>query len=201
MDDTVATRVEPGFDQVYFSASDGLKLAARDYGRGRDGTDEHATVVCLPGLTRNSADFHDLALILSRSEAAPRRVVSFDYRGRGLSDWDKDKSNYNIQVETDDVLALRPALTMSQHSANIYTLPSDPGATIGNNMYRGYQPVHAGGDPLRIYALKGDIGLVDANAYQSLRLLSPRPVHIEAGGTSSTCSSASPIMTLAISAW
>lgn len=78
--------------------------------------------------------------------------------------------------------ALRPALTMSQHSANIYTLPSDPGATIGNNMYRGYQPVHAGGDPLRIYALKGDIGLVDANAYQSLRLLSPRPVHIEAGG-------------------
>ncbi|WP_136658635.1 alpha/beta hydrolase [Nitratireductor sp. XY-223] len=120
MDDTVATRVEPGFDQVYFSASDGLKLAARDYGRGRDGTDKHATVVCLPGLTRNSADFHDLALILSRSEAAPRRVVCFDYRGRGLSEWDKDKSNYNIQVETDDVLAGCAALAV-KHAAFVGT--------------------------------------------------------------------------------
>lgn len=120
MDDTVTTGVEPGFEQVFFSASDGLKLAARDYGRGQPGSDAHATVVCLPGLTRNSADFHDLALILSRSEAAPRRVVSFDYRGRGLSDWDKDKSHYNIQTETDDVLSGCAALAV-RHAAFVGT--------------------------------------------------------------------------------
>ncbi|WP_419910424.1 alpha/beta fold hydrolase [Hoeflea sp.] len=120
MDDRVATRIEPGFEQVYFSASDGTKLAARDYGRGRPGTEQHATVVCLPGLTRNGADFHDLALILSRSEAAPRRVVSFDYRGRGLSDWDKHKSNYNIQIEAEDVLSGCAALAV-KHAAFIGT--------------------------------------------------------------------------------
>lgn len=92
------------FDEHYFSASDGLKLYARVYG---DPTlDASATpVVCLPGLTRNSADFHPLALLLSSSEQAARRVICFDSRGRGLSAWDSDPKNYNIQVETDDVLA------------------------------------------------------------------------------------------------
>ncbi|MBN9505341.1 MAG: filamentous hemagglutinin family protein [Altererythrobacter sp.] len=97
--------------------------------------------------------------------------------------------NGNWQIELEDIApeylrtALRPVTTMSQHSANIYTQISDQYANIGNNMYRGYQPVHAGSaDPLRIYALDGDIGLVDSSVYVSLRLLSPRPIHLEAGG-------------------
>ncbi|MCP4316848.1 MAG: alpha/beta hydrolase [Hyphomicrobiales bacterium] len=120
MQDAADTRMVSGFDQVYFSAGDGLKLAARDYGRGRVGTEKHHTVVCLPGLTRNSADFHYLARILSQSEVAPRRVVCFDYRGRGLSAWDKEKANYNIQTETDDLLAGCAALGV-KHAAFIGT--------------------------------------------------------------------------------
>lgn len=79
--------------------------------------------------------------------------------------------------------ALRPVLTLSQHSANIWQIGSDPYANIGNNMYRGYTLAHASdSEPLRIYALNGDVGLVDSSPFMSLRLLSPKPVHIEAGG-------------------
>lgn len=79
--------------------------------------------------------------------------------------------------------ALRPVLTLSQHSANIWQVGSDPYANIGNNMYRGYAPAHAeDSEPLRIYALNGDVGLVDSSPFMSLRLLSPKPIHIEAGG-------------------
>lgn len=120
MQEAVDTHLDAGFDQVYFTVMDGKKLAARDYGRGRPGTDEHLPVVCLPGLTRNSADFHYLARILSQSEVAPRRVVCFDYRGRGLSEWDKDRGNYNIQQETDDLLAGCAALGI-KHAAFIGT--------------------------------------------------------------------------------
>lgn len=31
--------------------------------------------------------------------------MSIDYRGRGLSDWDKDPANYNLAVEANDVIA------------------------------------------------------------------------------------------------
>ncbi|MCY6381468.1 alpha/beta fold hydrolase [Hoeflea prorocentri] len=120
MNDAAETGANNDYEQVFYSASDGLRLAARDYGRGRPGTENHAPVVCLAGMMRNSADFHDLALILSKSEAAPRRVICFDYRGRGLSDRDKDKSNYSIQVETDDLLAGCAALSI-HHAAIIGT--------------------------------------------------------------------------------
>ena len=92
---------EEGFADLFVSASDGLKLYARDYGpRGGAGI----AVVCLPGLARTSADFHDLALALSGDEKRPRRVVSVDYRGRGRSEYDRDWRNYDIKVELDDVL-------------------------------------------------------------------------------------------------
>lgn len=35
----------------------------------------------------------------------PRRVITLDYRGRGLSDWDANKANYNPGVETRDVIS------------------------------------------------------------------------------------------------
>ncbi len=90
------------FDDITYSAPDGLKLHARIYGE----TNHDATpVVCLPGLSRNARDFHDLALHLSCREERPRRVVVFDYRGRGLSAYDRNWKNYNLVVETDDVVA------------------------------------------------------------------------------------------------
>jgi len=94
-----------GFSDFFYTAPDGLKLHARLYGEqnGRP-------VVCLPGLTRNARDFHELALYLSTKAKTPRKVVAFDYRGRGQSDYDLDISHYNIGVEAGDVLAGLAAL-------------------------------------------------------------------------------------------
>ena len=48
---------ETGFASLFVSAPDGLRLHVRRYGaRGRG-----LPIVCLPGLTRNGADFHELA--------------------------------------------------------------------------------------------------------------------------------------------
>jgi pimeloyl-ACP methyl ester carboxylesterase len=93
---------ESGFSDLYYSAPDGLKLHARIYGEGIQGT---TPVACLPGLSRNARDFHELALHLSGREERPRKVVVFDYRGRGLSAYDRNWKNYNVVVEADDVVA------------------------------------------------------------------------------------------------
>lgn len=118
--DASITASDTGYDQVHFTATDGLRLAARDYGRRRRKTFRNLPIVCLPGLTRNSADFHRLACLLSQRNETPRRVICFDYRGRGESQWDKDRRNYNIQLETDDVLAGCAALGI-KHAAFIGT--------------------------------------------------------------------------------
>ena len=60
--------------------------------------------VCLPGLTRNGRDFHDLALTLAGNPEDSRDVYTLDYRGRGLSQSDPDWRNYAVPVETQDVL-------------------------------------------------------------------------------------------------
>ena len=109
-----------GYENVFFSASDGLRLHAADYGRDNSATRDRLPVVCLPGLTRNTRDFDDLARILSTDPKAPRRVVSFDYRGRGRSSWDKDPSRYTITVEAEDVLSGMVALGL-EHAIFIGT--------------------------------------------------------------------------------
>ncbi len=93
---------EDGFSHLYYSAGDGLKLHARIYG---EGVTERTPVVCLPGLTRNARDFHALAKLLSRHAEHPRKVVVFDYRGRGLSAYDRNCRNYNVPTEADDVVS------------------------------------------------------------------------------------------------
>src|SRR5262249_18175841 len=40
---------------------------------------------------------------------APRRVLALDYRGRGLSDYDRNPKNYAIPVELDDVIGVLAA--------------------------------------------------------------------------------------------
>jgi pimeloyl-ACP methyl ester carboxylesterase len=86
------------YTDTFYPAPDGLKLHARIYGRQRDGT---LPVVCLPGLTRNARDFHELALILAPS----RQVIAFDYRGRGQSEYDSDWRNYQVGTEAGDIVA------------------------------------------------------------------------------------------------
>ncbi len=91
-----------GWNRFDFSAQDGLRLAGRKYGFHHR---ERLPVICLPGLTRNCADFHELALHLSRDGANPRPVLALDYRGRGMSSHDPDWQNYNVLTEADDVIA------------------------------------------------------------------------------------------------
>jgi pimeloyl-ACP methyl ester carboxylesterase len=90
------------FEEIYFTARDGLKLHARRY--PASGNARGRPVLCLPGLTRNGRDFHDLAVALSRHPTAARTVYAFDYRGRGLSEHDPDWRDYTVTVEMLDVL-------------------------------------------------------------------------------------------------
>src|ERR1700687_3096667 len=87
----------------FVSAPDGLKLHARCFGRR---SADAVPVICLPGLSRTAADFDTLATALSDK----RRVIALDYRGRGLSDYDRDPANYSFQIELADVLAVATAL-------------------------------------------------------------------------------------------
>lgn len=95
-----------GFLARTIPADDGLKLYVRDYVGDESATRARPAVICLPGLTRNSRDFHQLALLLAHHPATPYRVITIDARGRGLSERDEDKSHYNIVVEAQDVLAV-----------------------------------------------------------------------------------------------
>jgi pimeloyl-ACP methyl ester carboxylesterase len=92
---------------TFISASDGLKLHVRCYGPR---SAERLTVVCLPGLARTAADFETLAQALVSDVSAPRRVLALDYRGRGLSDYDRDSANYAYPTELADLLAVLTAL-------------------------------------------------------------------------------------------
>jgi pimeloyl-ACP methyl ester carboxylesterase len=85
--------------------SDGLTLYARDYAPKTDA--KTLPVLCLHGLTRNSADFEGIAPHLA---AAGRRVLALDTRGRGLSDYDTDASRYRPDVYVGDVLEVLDAL-------------------------------------------------------------------------------------------
>ncbi|MBY0561284.1 alpha/beta hydrolase [Hyphomicrobium sp.] len=89
------------FEDIYFTCRDGLRLYGRHY---RPETPSRARpVLCLAGLTRNSRDFHDVAMALSRG-AVPRDVFTLDTRGRGLSDHDANWKNYAVPIETQDVI-------------------------------------------------------------------------------------------------
>ena len=98
---------------LFFSARDGLKLHARVY---EAPATRAPPVLCLAGLTRNSRDFRDLALALSRGPGA-RTVYALDCRGRGLSEHDRDWRNYSIPVEMQDVIDL--ATVAGLHGATV----------------------------------------------------------------------------------
>ncbi|GGB56349.1 alpha/beta hydrolase [Roseibium aquae] len=57
-------------------------------------------VLCLPGLSRNTKDFHAIAGIL---QDRGYRVMALDYRGRGKSDWDPNWQNYTMPIESQDI--------------------------------------------------------------------------------------------------
>src|SRR5258708_34848481 len=76
--------------EVRYRSADGLSLFVRDYG---DRLSPWLPVVCLPGLSRTGRDFEELAEMLAGHRHRPRRVLAFDYRGRGRSEWDRVSDN------------------------------------------------------------------------------------------------------------
>ena len=90
-----------GWNDIYFTSRDGLRLYARHYAVPGS---VRRPAVCLAGLSRNSRDFHDLAVALSKPDETGRDVYCLDYRGRGRSQHDADWKNYSILIELNDAL-------------------------------------------------------------------------------------------------
>lgn len=86
----------------HFTTSDGLNIYYEDQGEG-------LPILCLPGLTRTTADFDYVTPHLSGN-----RVIKMDYRGRGQSDFDPTWQNYSLQVEGRDVLELLAHLGLAK---------------------------------------------------------------------------------------
>lgn len=93
------------YQLVEFVSDDGLRLFARDY----NCTPGLPVVLCLHGLTRNSADFEPLCDVL----APHYRLIVPDQRGRGLSDNDSDPANYQPLRYNEDMLLLLDHLNLA----------------------------------------------------------------------------------------
>lgn len=98
------------FRDVFCQSADGLKLHAKVIGPDNSAL----PVLCLPGLTRTTDDFDDIARALATDPSAPRKVMAIDYRGRGLSDYDPDPAKYAVPVELGDVLTIAASQGISR---------------------------------------------------------------------------------------
>jgi len=98
--------ISAGYEDRYFTVSDGLKLHYRDY----PGSSEKPLLLCLHGLTRNSRDFAQLA-----ERYSPRfRVITLDFRGRAQSDYDTMPARYSPLTYAGDVQQLLEHLGIAQ---------------------------------------------------------------------------------------
>jgi pimeloyl-ACP methyl ester carboxylesterase len=95
--DTVST-----YTETTFTSNDGLTLYARDYAPTASGP-ARLPIICIHGLTRNSADFDEVAPWLA---SLGRRVIAVDVRGRGHSQYDTDPKHYNPLVYADDIITM-----------------------------------------------------------------------------------------------
>ena len=100
-----------GWSPAFITVQDGFRLHIRDY-RPRDAAG--ISVVCLPGLTRTGAEFHELARSLASDSAEPRRVIALDTRGRGGSGRPRPAPNYMLPIEVADVLSVLTALEIDR---------------------------------------------------------------------------------------
>lgn len=90
----------------FWYESDGLRLYARDYAHPAP----RATVLCMHGLTRNSADFAELCAALQDDY----RVIAVDQRGRGRSAYDPNPENYAPLVYVRDMFKLLDTLGIAR---------------------------------------------------------------------------------------
>ena len=89
-----------GFRELTWRSSDGLSLVGSDYGSHASGK---LPVICIPGLTRNSRDFEEVAPWIA---SMGRRVIAVDLRGRGRSDRDPDPRRYRPPTYAADIVTL-----------------------------------------------------------------------------------------------
>lgn len=89
------------YTERFFQSADGLRLYARDY--AATSGPARLPVICIHGLTRNSADFDEVAPWIALQN---RRVLAVDVRGRGHSQYDTNPDNYNPLVYAEDVAKL-----------------------------------------------------------------------------------------------
>jgi pimeloyl-ACP methyl ester carboxylesterase len=97
------------FSDLTWTSSDGLTLYARDY-PSQSGP-ARLPVICLHGLTRNSADFDEVAPWIAGQS---RRVLALDVRGRGRSACDPNPERYQPSVYVDDVVKLARELGIAR---------------------------------------------------------------------------------------
>ncbi|MFV0478675.1 MAG: alpha/beta fold hydrolase [Parahaliea sp.] len=95
------------YQSINYYSPGGLQLYARDYQHA--GTDA-PVVLCLHGLTRNSADFELVAAYL----ADRYRLICPDQRGRGRSSYDPQPANYQPQIYVEDMFSLLDQLRLQQ---------------------------------------------------------------------------------------
>jgi pimeloyl-ACP methyl ester carboxylesterase len=91
----------------FYNGADGLRLYCGVYAARRPGG---VPVLCLPGLTRNSRDFTELAQRLCEGH----EVLTADLRGRGRSAWDPDPAHYQLPVYVQDTWALLQSRSVSR---------------------------------------------------------------------------------------
>ena len=94
------------YRDVWYRSDDGLKLYARDYPNKA----APLTLLCLHGLSRNSADFGDFGAELQDEY----RVVAVDQRGRGRSEWDGNSANYTPTRYVSDMFTLIERLALEE---------------------------------------------------------------------------------------
>lgn len=90
----------------FYESDDGLQLHYRDYSADSDAI----PIICIPGLTRNSRDFEELAPHLAHRH----RILTLDLRGRGLSAYDPEWRNYHPVTYANDVWRLLDTLDIDK---------------------------------------------------------------------------------------
>ena len=117
----------------FYSTADGLKLYCRIYPARQPGG---TTILCLPGLTRNSRDF----VALARHLQPRHEVLTADLRGRGLSDRDSDPSRYQLPNYVQDIWSLLDSRGLSR----VMVIGTSLGGLIGMVM-AATRPTHIAG--------------------------------------------------------
>lgn len=84
------------FEELRVSLTNGLSMSVRRLKGGAA-----TPVICIPGLTRNAADFEDLAPLIA---ASGRDFYAVTLRGRGASDYDPTYLNYVPATYAADIL-------------------------------------------------------------------------------------------------